>query len=274
MPSRKRPRSKRRKTYKRTFGRKKRKTFKAKRKKRTRYIPTISRAVLPKQYITYHNWSTSVELAPSVNAQGKSYIGWARFRANNIYDPDYASELLTPQHAALGYIQMKDHYRKYIVLSSHITATPVMNTTSKHIGYTGIRLHKYMNDISDPLYGASGTVDVDPAFIFENNWRFCKVTRINQNNNAMTDPRRITISCGYKARKAYGKGYSKETDFHMKNNEKEGPNALSPDTKKNYYYTVWSLMEPGVGTQSSAIAYRVSIRYKVMWFDKEQLTRS
>jgi len=242
------------------------------RRRRPYSKPKMSRPLFPNTPIVTHRWSSMSSLIPTTKSDG-SYIKLQRFRANNIFDPDYTVDVNNSQHSAMGYNEMAAHYRKYIVLSSHITATIINTQTSLRIGYYGLKLHKYIKDNNDPLY-ADGR-QFDPAVLFENNFKMKKLLMKDSANAAQSGTRNMTVSCGYKARKAYGKNYTNEPDFEMLNNEAETPTTLTPDTKKNYYYSLWCVPEPSWGTSGNPqLNIRVNITYRVLWFDKEILLRS
>lgn len=237
-------------------------------KHRRRRRNKIPRQPLPSSYVCQLVYSDAVTLTPTTDVNSNTKIDFHVFRANNIYDPNYSGGTHQPR----GRDDLAAHYQKYCVLSSYIEARPILNTESHVKGYTGVHLSKKVTDIAHPMQMALRTINVRD--ILEGPFKYNKVLRITRDNAIGAGPNTISSKCAFNGTRAFGKGWTKDTDFQMDMEEFEPTNANPPDQKKNYYFYLWAINEPTSGTHSQATHFRVTIKYIVKFFDRKAFSVS
>merc|ERR1712061_437043 len=97
---------------------------------------------------------------------------------------------------------------------------------------------------------------------------------LTRENAAGSDLRAITSKAMFNGTKAFGKGWTKDTDFQNDINEVEAPTSMTPDMKKNYYYYLWQINEPASGAHNIQTKWRVNIKYIVKFFDRKAFSSS
>lgn len=229
----------------------------------------LSGLALPTVYVARHVYSTWIELNARTTS-GITTVSIKRFRANNVYDPDYSGVGGQPR----GRDELSVHYNKYVVLQSRIDATPIYQGTTPVVkGYTGIKTHRYILDTNDPLQ--MNNANKKAADFIENGMKMNKSIYLTQSNAHGANQGRHTIKSYFSGTRAFGKGWTKEPDYWMKIDEAEATTAMNPDVKKNYYFSVWAMNDPAQGDDHNVtVKYRVNVTYIVKWFDRKALVAS
>lgn len=246
-------------------GKRKRRRLRVRRRgtrRRLRFIPHA----LPPVYVCQLRYSDTVDV-PVQRASGVAKIYFHKFRANNCYDPDWSGFGHTP----MGFDEISQHYRKYIVLKAVMTATMISASTAvARVGYRGIRVAKYISDTDDTHITNGGTIDTDKLFEQKRKFRQSRTMRHVFNLNGNTPE---THGATFMAKKWYKKGYVKEPDFWMGRTEKEATTSLNPDTTKNVYFYLWATPDDHLADISTTAQYRVNIVYTVRFFDREAFAK-
>ena len=137
MPKRKYARKPRRMFRKRTFKRrrKNRKGF----KRYSHMGRQLSTNGFPKTLMCKHRYYTEIEL----NRPTMQSIAQYRFRANNMFDPDWESSQIPDykrNHQPMGFDEMSRYYKKVIVVGSKITCYPIDMASNAYVGQYGLAL--------------------------------------------------------------------------------------------------------------------------------------
>lgn len=247
---------------------------------RNRYVLNA----LPKVYFVKHTYSDSFSFKPQYDSviTNKPTLDTVTFRANNLVDPHYLDQddMIKGGHQPMGFDEISMHYRRYIVCKATCTIEPLAYasgaTSSNHTTiYTGIMCHKHLKS-GEPQYpisvGHHGVVNLEQLFE-QGSVRYKKWDHTShfRQLKSLRSQRQTSV---YNARRRLGKGFSKEPDYWMDKGEYESVNSLSPDTKKNYYFTAWCVRDPLTSSTTLDISYRVKITYHTMWFEKNSLHQS
>lgn len=183
---------------KKTISRRKRYLSGVRARRRLRFKTLRMRRRIPRSLSFFPN-SQTVALKFSNYANINPAVGVAGaviYRANSIYDPDYAIS----SHQPMFYNQLKDMYQHYVVLGSKITVRYFMQTVANTSGCAvGIKLDD------------NATISTDIRQIVEQNTKNVKYRFMH--NNASYPKNTQKVSQTFSCRKFFGLKNVKDNQF-------------------------------------------------------------
>lgn len=254
MPKRKTYARKRRVFHKKNYKRRRRgrKGF----KRYSHMGRQLSTNGFPKTLMCKHRYYTEIELVkPTVQS-----ISQYRFRANNMYDPDWESNQIPDyktNHQPMGYDEMSRYYKKVIVIGSKITCYPIDMASNGYVGQYGLALENNPSELTGKTN----------ARLIESGVKFSRF----QSFRANTGGNKYKLTKSFSAKKYFNaKSIVGQSEYEQSVTQPDDPD----DSSKNAYYILWAANTDQAIDQIQRQGWIVIIEYIALWSDPNILDQS